>query len=110
MKTTISASLDTSLVAKIGRSKLGVSGLVTKALNQFFHLDDENLDDLSDDELGEEYEKARLRVAALDSIGLERKARRDAETSASLEQQRELEARQNARIEARRLEREAKER
>jgi len=110
MKSNVSVSLDSSIIAKIGRSKLGTSSLITKALSQFFHLDDENLDDLSDDELGEEYEKARLRVAALDAIGLERKAKRDAETSATLEQQRELEARQNARIEARRLEREAKER
>ena len=110
MKCNVSVSLDTSLVAKIGRSKLGASILITRALNQFFHLDDENLDDLSDDELGEEYEKARLRVVALDSIGLERKAKREAETNATLEQQRELEAQQNARIEARRLEREAKER
>lgn len=107
-KAIISVSVDSALIARIARSQKNASAVVTKALNLFFHLDDENLDALTSEELAQEYETARLRSAAIDLILTERKQKTEEETRRQIEELKQREAEQAARIDARRKEAEAR--
>ena len=107
-KSVISVSISTGLISKIVRSSAGASRLVEKALNQFFHLEDENIESFSSEELREEYEKAKLRAASIDMELTERKNRNDAENEAKIAEIKREAEEQRIRIEKRRAELESR--
>ena len=100
-KGVISVSIDAALIQKMARSTSGASKLVAKALNQFFHLEDENIDVFSNEELTDEYEKSKLRSAAIDMELSDRKRKTDAEVAAKITELKRESEEQRTRIENR---------